>query len=347
MKNNEEEFKEIEKELYNYFEKKKKEEIPLSTLYAIKNAFNRKNKKSIIVRITKIVMYILSIFTILGGLLWAKEITNLVSPYFKCSRSAIYIAAEKGYIQDVESEFVYDNNIGIAIDNVILDNSNLNILYLYDCKENVETIFLQDYEIIDNAENILYKHQDEYYKIKSLPLVNGMRKFNKRIDVKENIYGESILYSSKMFPIIEKLYIHIFKISINGHEIEGNWNLEVDIDPKLNKREIIKYEPENNEHVINSNITMSETSLKAYFEIDELYNDKVFGENKFMLEDINGKKYICPILGRRNLENSSIYYFEFDIGKYNENIDVLFFNLKLDEDKTIEVKLNKTEVKDI
>ncbi len=168
-----------------------------------------------------------------------------------------------------------------------------------------------------------------------------MMRVNQQLKLDKNVYNESILYSSEKFPIIEKLYINIFSIYINNNVIKGNWNLEIDIDPKFNKRENVEYYAENTEHLIDSKFTMSETALIANLEIDALYDDKSFSENRFMIEDSTGQKYISSLSGRKNLENSSIYYFKFDIGKYNENIDTLTFKLKVNENVTVETKLNK------
>lgn len=338
---NNKDFEKLENELYKYFEEKKQKEVPLSTHYAIKNAFDRKRKTSIFARIWKIILYIFSIFTLVGGLVCAGDIANHIRPFFKSSREAVKVAAENGYIQDVKSNFVYDKDVGIKVDNVVLDDSNLNISYLYDYKENTNEIFLCDYEILDNNGNIVFEHYDKYIKRESEPLANTMLRLNQLIPVKENVYGESILYGSDKFPIIEKLYIHISKICVNGEKVIGNWNLEVDIDPKFNKREVVEYKAENEEHIIDSNFKMTETSLKVNLEVDEPYTDKAFGENRFMIEDSKGKKYICSRLGRKNSENSSMFYFEFDIGKYNENIDELLFKVKVNDNTTIETKLNK------
>jgi len=72
---------------------------------------------------------------------------------------------------------------------------------------------------------------------------------------------KSILYSSNEFPKCEKLFIEVNKIRLNSQEIvEGNWKIELNIADKFNEREKIIYEPSYNEHIIQSEIYLTETT---------------------------------------------------------------------------------------
>ena len=246
-----------------------------------KYSFGRKNKKLFILQLILCIFFVL---ILISGLVCKKDIANYINPSFTSVKEAINCAVKNGYIQNIGSEFVYYNNVGVRVGNIILDDYNLNIMYEYNYNSNIEEVFLQEYEILDNNENIIYEQNEEYY---NQTLTNSLRRVME-IEPKDNIGIESILYASEKYPIIEKMYIHISKININNEQITGNWNLEVDIDSQFNKREVIEYEIDNLKHVLDYRIIMSETSLRIYIKFDDLCDDGIFGRDRIILEDSNG-----------------------------------------------------------
>lgn len=155
--NNKEEFSEIEKDLFEHFEKKRKTDIPLSTQYTIQNAFNQKQRKTMETSIPQIVLYLFSILILTTGVVFAKDIVHIIESLFNNSTNSIDTAVQNGYVQNVNMDFVYDNNIGIKVDYIMKDNTNLDISYVYNCNNDivVDYIELNQYTIKDDNNNLL------------------------------------------------------------------------------------------------------------------------------------------------------------------------------------------------
>lgn len=300
----------------------------------------RKSGKLFRLRAMILIVCIFLVFIIVCGLVLAEDTSSYSETYFKSAKEGISYAAKNGYIQNKESEFVYDQDIGIRIDNIVLDDFNLNIIYEYNYISNIESVFLQEYEIIDNNENIIYKQSNQYNKTDSKQLTNNLRRLME-MEIKENTGLESIVYSSEKYPIIEKIYIHISKISINNQEVTGNWNLEVNIDSQFNKRENIEYKIDNTEHILDYKIIMSETALRIYIEIDDVCDGGIFEKDRIILEDSKGERCKCHTYSVERLENSSICHLDFDIGKNSENIEEMFLNIKANDNTNIQTKLSR------
>lgn len=301
-----------------------------------KYSFGRKNKKLFILHFFPLILFSFSVLILISGLVCKKDIANYINPSFTSVKEAVNFAVKNGYIQNIESEFVYDNNVGVRVGNILLDDYNLNIMYEYNYNSNIEEVFLQEYHIIDNNENIIYEQSREYC---NQTLTNSLRRVME-VEQKNNIGIESILYTSEKYPIIEKMYIHISKININNKQITGNWNLEVDIDSQFNQREVIEYEIDNLEHILDYRITMSETSLKIYIKFDDVCDDGIFGRDRIILEDSNGGRCICHNSSVQRLQNSSICYLDFDIGKYNKNTEEMFLKIIVNDNIIVQTKLN-------
>lgn len=343
--NNENEFEELEKELFEYFERKRMSKIPLSTQNVIKNAFKEKEIKTRKQKnIPQTVIYIFSVFILTTGIVFAKDVIEIISSLFINSTDSIDTAVENGYVQNVDMDFVYNNDIGIKVNYVLIDNSSLDISYVYKYDNQqyfIDNIELYEYEIKDDRDNILYQF-DSDNSINAKPLiVKSMKKPNSTIQLQENIFNESILYFADNFPSIENLFINVKSIKINDSKIDGNWELEMTLEDKFTQRESIVYEVDKNEHIKSSEITLSETTLKIFLELYEKCDNIVFSQNKPQLQNEFAQLYNCKSWNNRNLENSSEYFLEFDVSKYDKNIEVLYLKLKIDENQTIDLQLNQ------
>ena len=172
-------------------------------------------------------------------------------------------------------------------------------------------------------------------------LVNYVKNDNEISNVDKNIYNTSILYGANKFPQIKFLYIDIKSIRINYQDIvEGNWIFNIKIDDKFNERNNINYEIENNEHILESKISLSETILKIKLKVDENFDSDITFYNKPTLENESKDTYTCNSWYNKNLENYSIHEFEFDISKFNENIDSLYLKFKVNKKTELNIKLN-------
>lgn len=341
--NNKNEFSKIEKELFEHFEKKRKTDIPLSTQYTIQNAFNQKQTKTIKKSIPQIIMYIFSILILTTGVVFAKDIVNIITSIFNNSTKAIDTAVENGYVQNVDMDFIYDNDIGIKVDYIMMDNSKLDISYVYSYNTNmaVDYIELNQYDIQDDKGNLLYQYDSKNFVIQNPLKVTSMKKYNDPIKLEEGIWKQSILYTSDSFPTSKVLLINIDSLKINNEMvIYGNWNFEITLDNKFIQRDDILYQPVLNEHIIQNKITLSETTLKVFLELDLKCNDEITFDNKPILKNELGETYDCIKWNYGNLKDSSIYELEYDMSKFYTNIEVLYLSLKIDENEIINIKLN-------
>ena len=328
--------------LQEYFKNDFNDEIPSSTKRAIENTYLKIDILNKIRNIRRIAAIIICAITITSGVVFADDIIKYISSIFTSSTESIDIATQNGYIQNVNMDFVYDKDIGIKVDNIIMDESKLDISYLYKVNNNIDKFELYEYTIKDIDNYIWYKFNNGDYIYESPPIITGMHNSTNPVRLENNIIRESILYSSNEFPKCEKLFIEVNKIRLNSQEIiEGNWKIELNIADKFNEREKIIYEPSYNEHIIQSEIYLTETTLKVSLELDVLYDDDFLLYNPVSLKDKFDKIYKTGGASSIKLEKTSRFNFEFNVSKYDENIDILYLAIPINDDTTIVLQLNK------
>lgn len=328
--------------LQEYFKNDFDDEIPSSTKKAIENTYLKIEMLNRMKSIKRVAAIIICAITLTTGVVFADDILKYITSIFTSSTESIDIASQNGYVQNVNMEFVYDKDIGIKVDNVIMDESKLDISYLYKVNEDIDKFELYEYTIKDSNDYIWYRFNYENYIYDNPPIITGMHNSTNPIRLENNIIKESILYSSNEFPKCENLFIEINKIRLNNENIiEGNWKIEVNLDDKFNEREKIIYEPSYNEHIIQSEIYLTETTLKVSLELDALYDDNFIISNPPFLENNLKKQYSSQFYNRENLEKMSIFNFEFEISKYDENIDTFYLTIPISEELIIRLELNK------
>lgn len=164
-------------------------------------------------------------------------------------------AINNKYFQELNQEYIIDNNLGIKVDSLIMDDFNLyllfNIKYNTDI-ENIEYIKMKDITIIDENQNLIYDGNEEL--INSNTISTGLSLRYKKIS--NDNFNEALNLKSNQFPRSQKLYISIKSIEVyiqsKGYisskktKIEGDWNLQIDIDEKMINRELIKFEIKDN-----------------------------------------------------------------------------------------------------
>ena len=339
---------EIDKILYEYFKNNVSDEIPSSTKSVINETLKNLEKtdtKKTYINFYKIAVIILciGIFTT-STITFANDIINFVKSTFNNSTESIDKAVENGYIQKPQTDFVYDKNIGIKIDDILLDNSKLDISYVYDCKndENIEFIEIKEYTLKDENDNLLYRFDEDNPVTEKPLIINSVSLGNKPIKIDDSTFKGSILYGAEKFPIIQKLIFHIYSLRINNNEtLDGTWDLEVTLDDIFSKREIIKYEPVYNEHIISSDITLNASTLEVHIEIDENYSSDTIHMQTPQLYDSLNKKYTFDTCSYENTENSSIYNIKFNTVIYNDNIEILFLELPINSKMNLLIELHQ------
>ena len=150
QKNN---YDEIDKRLFEYFKNEKEEPVPQSVYDAIdetvKKIKNSRSKTNYIQYLRKIAVIVLCIGVLSTGVVFAKDIVHYISAFFTRSTEGINTAVENNYVQEVNLEYVYDNDIGVTIDHIVLDDRNLDIsfVYKYDGNEKIDDLRIDDFKI--------------------------------------------------------------------------------------------------------------------------------------------------------------------------------------------------------
>ncbi len=326
-------------------------DLPIEYKYMIRNTIKNRKKERINRKSFKILIGVCGCIVVMTTVVFAKDIVQIFSSFFTNSTKAIDEATEKGYVQSVDGNFVYSNGMGIKVEHIIIDDSILDISYLYSYNEKINSIELDKYTIKDNNDNLFYQYDSKNSMIEKplivKEIITGKDEYNSE-KVDEGIFRSSVLYKSNNFPKSEKLLITINRIKINNTDtIEGNWNLCVDLDSKFNLREKKGYKIINPEHILKSEITLSETTLKVYLQIDEEHGDhKFLFENPVNLKDTDNQFNLFPSetwnnVDDPNLKNKSECQLEFDLSKYSENINQLYLKVPVNENLILNLKLEQ------
>ena len=180
-----------------------------------------------------------------------------ISDIFKAESSVGYVdnsikqAVENGYIQNVEMDYLYSNNVGAKIDYVIMSDYNLNILFNFDVsmKKNMQNTLaeIQDLLIYDENNNIIYcgdyktykkfcqKNDIEYNEdiINPNVIKYGWQPIQLSSETNKTLYT---ITTNKSLPKSKKIFIQFNAIYFNkekSNKIKGKWNLELNLNKRL------------------------------------------------------------------------------------------------------------------
>ena len=294
--------------------------------------------RSKINRILKKITLILLILILFSGFaVLAVYIVKQIRAHFTTSLNSIDAAVENEFVQDIESDFVYDNDIGIKVDALILDDKNLDISFMYDVlnKEkygNIEGIRILDYEIKNKNEILFNSNVDNS--------TNNCRQHSQKSEMIDSYFRNSVLLiSNDYFSNINEINISINSISIKSNNkteiVRGNWNLRYEINKLFNQRTKNNYFlVDNNKYVNKSNAILTDTSIQfdIYFNI-ELDNSEIQSITLY-----NNDSMFNWIKSDFNNNNLKII---FDLGKYNDNIDELNLEIPRAEEENIILKFRR------
>lgn len=326
-------------------------ELPNGYQCMIRNALKNRKQATINRKLLKMLVATCGCVVVLTSVVFAKDFARVVASFFTNSTKAIDKAVEHGYVQSIEDNFVYSNGVGIKIENIIMNDSVLDISYLYSFNQKIDSLELDQYRIEDDDEHLLYQYDSENSMIEK-PLIvreviTSKDQYNLE-NVAEGLFRNSVLYKSDDFPNSKNLLIIINRIKINNKDfIEGNWSLQVALDHKFSQRQKDVYKIINTEHILKSEITLSETTLKVYLLIDKKHgNSKFLFENPANLKDVYNEFALLPTgtwndTEDPNFENKSECYLEFDLSKYNKNIERLYLKVPVNENLILNLELKQ------
>lgn len=311
-------YDEIDNLLFNYFQNN--QTVPNIITTSIESALvDKKRKYKMISYFKKIIITIMSLLTLTGGIVFAKDIKiwvdNLVENIFGNYNNGVNTAIENGYMQDIDMEYIESNNISVKIEQLSLDDYNLGIVFNIKVSSNIDLndislIKFKNILITDEDNKVLFAEYEsdekflEYCKKNKLDNNNFFAGYanapaNGSILNKEN---NTIVYSfyttSNKFPISKKLSIKFDTIEFTKStkydekldtfikdyfSIEGNWNMNIDLGKIQKYRRSIEYKVVN----INDNRT---TVTKAILSMSNMKLELITNSNKIDFNKLQNRK---------------------------------------------------------
>lgn len=330
----------IDKMLFSYFDNNK--DIPSSTQDTILKAFEKPKKTiSLVYKIQKVAIILITFIILTTGVVFAKDIINFITSLFTNTTEGINKAIENGYVQNIDMDFVYDNDIGIKVDYLVMDDTNLDVSFVYDYKNNetIKTIGIYEYIIRDEKNNLIYYYFDDISKM------NYKKSFSThKLRNEEQIYcRESILYTSNQFPQSKTLIFEITTIMINNTKITGNWIFNINLEPNFTQISDNIFTTTYNPYIDDITINLQETALQIDLKLNTNINTDllVIPDNRIIKDKSNNIIHCLYISSKNISQNHSEISLNFDISKYDNNINWLNLFIKLDDTKTIDIILSK------
>lgn len=350
---------------------------------AILTAFeDRKQYKIHSSIIIKIISAITAFITITIGVVFAKDISKWINNIFnpETTSKGVIQLAENGYIQNPDMDFIENNGISIKIDNILMDDYNLDIVFEVKTEENIESIYnieISDLIISDENNNLIYCNYDRVDLYEDFCKKYNIEFSNKNMHnnyTNEGYQSEVIektnnsvkflykMYSSG-YPKSKKLIFNFKNINITSNykeiinnksnqNLKGDWNIEVDLPESFYNRKTLIYIVKDGSDK-NNNIILKE-AIGTYSEIHIALTIKQFGKGYEPTEQ-GLEKLIEEIFDNENdiigtLENQNGKVFEIAISNkegnsgrtYHPNGDVTcYFTFPITKDDyTDTLKLN-------
>lgn len=242
---------------------------------------------------------IILILSMVTGVVFAKEILEFISNIFINTSEGVGTAIENGYIQDVDMDYEKNNGAEVKVDYVLMDDFNLNIMFNINLQEDnpkIKKVEFSNLIITDENDNILVAEFESNNKYEQFCKARNIEVTHNNIacgnttqnlamyDSQDSNYKCSYSAVSNGYPKSKKLNISFDKIvllDLNRETLEtksGKWNIEIDLDEKIYKRETIIY---NLDYCNDSNLelisaTVSETGMKIRCKTiwgEPIYND--------------------------------------------------------------------------
>lgn len=246
------------------------------------------NKKSFINK--KISIAACACLILTTGVVFAKDIEEYFKGLFTNTNHAIEDAVENGYLQKEDSDYVYDNNVGIKVDSLVLDELHLNISFAFETEdENIKSIRFKDFVISsDSGRNIYESEIQPKENIDDIYLANSVEWMGLAQRTDEKTLIDSILFGLRENDKeIKELRFNITKLRViyqddSTREIDGNWKFTVAIKEEMRKKSSITYVlKEENEYVKSCTGVLSVTGFQMDLKLKESFDvtDYIFNIN--------------------------------------------------------------------
>lgn len=310
--------------------------IPQKFTNTIQNGLYENNRKGRFIEMKKIAVSILCIIFMGTGIVVASGL----SKKFWNINNGVKTAEEYGYVQNITMDYNDQNNLGIKIDSIIIDNSNVGIVFnykTYSKLKDIDNIVLNDLIIKDENNNIIFEDGN----IESL--YTG---FTSELESENYVIKQAILLenSNHTYPKSNNLYISfsivsMFKNQKKVETITGNWKFDIDVADKFISRETIKYTASRNEDVKIISAELTPTGLDIEMKCNAPLNAEQLGGGKMKIQDKDGKEYFAHLFNAEDELTAPTIKTSFPITTFNSQD-----NLKLIIKKDKEIIIDLTPI---
>ena len=279
------------------------------------------------------------------GIVFAKDIDRYIKTLFNLSEHGIgeqqiESAISDNYIQYDSSKYIKSNDISYKLEYTLLNDINMifSIDFITDFNiDEFTDLAISGLQIKDeNGNQIFIDSEDE--KIWTKNIATCM--FYNKIERTKEGFKTSVTLVAPKFPNINCIYIKFDKITlytlINGKtvtkEIEGNYNLNLNIDNKYNNRSIINYRFNLIQNDIDLNlerVILTNTGLGITFDSTD-YGSVGY---KFELFDNMKNKIYSSTNAINSIGNSDKYFTWLDTNEDIKNLDSFILNVSNSEGK--------------
>ncbi len=265
-------------------------------------------------KIIKLFALLLIFGVISSGIVLAK---NIISKIFFGGSKGVSTAIDNNYVVYSDSDFILSNNIGLKIDNIVMDNTYLGINFNLKYDNNIfdfSNISFEKIIIFDENNYILYCNNENLFR--TFCRNNGVSYIWGECDEHNINSGLSVynvndvnciynLYATK-FPNSKKIFVNIENILNNMEEnkiIEGNWSFDIELKKEMYNRSTNEFDAKNNlENIEINKVDVSKTNTKINMSIksdvfDNIREDQIF--IKELLEQGKTDEEITNILNKK------------------------------------------------
>ena len=307
--------------------------IPQKFTYAIKSGLYENNRKWRFIEMKKIIASILCIVFMGTGIVLASN-----SLWNHWNNKGVKTALEYGYVQNVEMDYNIQNDLGIKLDSIIIDNSNIGIVFNYKIPSNlksIDNIAIKDIVIKDEKNNIIFEDGNE----KSLSTGYAEEFASENSIVKQAILLNNLNHT---YPKSNNIYIsfstvNIFRNQKNIKTITGNWNFDINVTDKFINRETIEYTAGQSKDIEVISAELTSTGLDIEMKFNSPLNAENLGKN-IKIQDKDENEYFLDKLIVENELTTPTIKTSFPITIYNAHDNL---KLIIKTDKEIIIDLNK------
>lgn len=265
----------------------------------IQNALNSKNKigiKEYALKIIKTIMTLIASLIVTASVVFAKDISNWIYNIFNpdTTSKGIIKMAQTGYLQEVGMEYLESNGNSIKIENIIMDDYNLSIVFNVKTKDKIESTYnieIPDLIISDENKNLIFCDYGNIAGYEKYCEENGIQysKMNMNNNKTDGGYSAEIIektennikflykmYSSN-YPKSKQLKIKLGTINLNAmpdgkeknsDKIVGKWDIQIYLSKQFYEREVITYTIKDNSGKKNKIVLQSALASNTEMQID-------------------------------------------------------------------------------